>query len=108
MPTRILADYEDSYGVPPNSAFWGHAYDATTLLLEAIEASSEEVYSGLRIDRAALRRYLDGVVDYSGVIGSISCDGFGDCGVATIAVIEHLDATDIPASRVNTVYEYAP
>jgi branched-chain amino acid transport system substrate-binding protein len=106
---RILADYEDSYGVLPNSAFWGHAYDATTLLLEAIEASSEEVYAaGLRIDRAALRGHLDGVADYSGVIGNISCDGFGDCGLAKIAVIEHLDATDIPASRVNTVYEYAP
>ena len=106
--TGILADYEDSYGVPPNSAYWGHAYDATTLLLEAIEASSEGVYGGIRIDRAALRRYLDGVADYSGVIGDITCDGFGDCGPATIAVIEHLDATDIPASRVNTVYEYAP
>ena len=106
--TRILADYEDSYGVPPNSAFWGHAYDATTLLLEAIEASSEAVYGGLRIDRAALRRHLDAVAGYGGVIGDITCDGFGDCGVPTIAVIEHLDATDIPASRVNTVYEYAP
>ena len=106
--TRILADYEDSYGAPPNSAFWGHAYDATTLLLEAIEASSEAVYGGLRIDRAALRRHLDAVAGYGGVIGDINCDGFGDCGVPTIAVIEHLDATDIPASRVNTVYEYAP
>ena len=106
--TRIVADYVDSYGVPPNSAFWGHSYDATTLLLEAIGASAEEVYGGLRIDRAGVRRYLDGVANYSGVIGDIACDGFGDCGVATIAVIEHLDATDIPASRVNTVYEYAP
>ena len=106
--TRILADYEDSYGVPPNSAFWGHAYDATTLLLEAIEASSEEVYGGLRIDRAAVRRHLDAVADYGGVIGGITCDRFGDCGVPTIAVIEHLDAADVPASRVNTVYEYAP
>ena len=106
--TRILADYEDSYGVPPNSAFWGHAYDATTLLLEAIEASSEEVYGGLLINRAGLRQYLDTVAGYSGVIGDIACDAFGDCGVATIAVIEHLDATDIPASRVNVVYEYTP
>ena len=105
---RILADYKDFYGLPPNSAFWGHAYDATTLLLEAIEASSEEVYRGLRIDRAGIRAYLDAVAGYGGVIGDITCDGFGDCGVPTIAVIEHLDATDIPASRVNAVYEYAP
>ena len=106
--TRILADYEDFYGIPPNSAFWGHAYDATTLLLEAIEAASEEVYGGMRIDRAGVRAYLDAVAGYGGVIGGITCDGFGDCGVPTIAVIEHLDATDIPASRVNAVYEYAP
>lgn len=106
--TGILADYEDFYGVPASSAFWGHAYDATTLLLEAIEASSEEADGGLRIDRAALRRHLDAVAGYGGVIGAITCDGFGDCGVSRIAVIEHLDATDVPASRVNTVYEYAP
>ena len=104
----IVADYEDLYGSPPNSAFWGHAYDATTLLLEAIEAASDEVSGSLRIDRGEIREYLDTVAGYAGIIGHISCDGFGDCGVPAIAVIEHLDATDIPASRDNAVYEYAP
>ena len=104
----IVADYEDLYGSPPNSAFWGHAYDATTLLLEAIEASSTVSDGTLRIDRAGVRAYLDGVDGYAGIIGDITCDGFGDCGVPAIAVIEHLDATDIPASRDNAVYEYAP
>lgn len=105
---EVVADYEDRYGAPPNSAFWGHAYDATTLLLEAIEASSEERHGVLRIDRAAVRRHLDGVAGYAGVIGTITCDSFGDCGLPKVQVIEHLDATDIPASRDNTVYEYTP
>ncbi len=104
----VAADYEDRYGSPTSSAFWGHTYDATTLLLEAIEASSEERASGLRIDRAALRRHLDGVAGYSGIIGTITCDAFGDCGLPEVQVIEHLDATDIPAGRDNVVYEYTP
>ena len=104
----IVADYEDLYGSPPNSAFWGHTYDATTLLLEAIEAASVVSNGALRIDRAGVRAYLDGVDGYAGIIGDITCDSFGDCGVPAIAVIEHLDATDIPASRDNAVYEYAP
>ena len=104
----IVADYEDLYGSAPNSAFWGHAYDATTLLLEAIEAASTVSRGTLRIDRAGVRAYLDGVDGYAGIIGDVTCDSFGDCGVPAIAVIEHLDATDIPASRDNAVYEYAP
>ena len=105
---EVLAAFEEFYGVPPSSSFWGHAYDATTLLLEAVEAASSETDGALVIDRAKVREYLDGVAGYAGLIGDITCDGFGDCGVPRIAVIEHLDATDIPASRVNTVYEYAP
>ena len=105
---EVLAAFEEFYGVPPSSAYWGHAYDATTLLLEAIEAASSEKDGALVIDRAKVRAYLDGVVGYAGLTGEITCDGFGDCGVPTIAVIEHLDAADIPAGRINTVYEYAP
>ena len=105
---QVLAAYEDFYGVPPVSAFWGHAYDATTLLLEAIEASSSMFRGSLVIDRAGVREYLDGVAGFAGLIGEITCDDFGDCGVPRVEVIEHLDATDVPASRANAVYEYEP
>ena len=35
---EVLAAYEATYGASPTSPYWGHAYDATTLLLHSIEA----------------------------------------------------------------------
>ena len=104
----LLAAYEEAYGTPPEAAFWGHAYDATTLLLEAIEAASFRDDDALRIDRAGVREYLDGLSGYGGIIGSISCDEFGDCGVRRLVVVLHLDATDPAATRANAVFSYTP
>ena len=104
----LLSEYEDAYGAAPEAAFWAHAYDAATLLLEAIEAASQPDGESLVIDLAGVREYLDGVSGYSGIIGSITCDDFGDCGVRRIAVVEHLDSDDPAATRSNTVYEYVP
>ena len=104
----LLAEYEDAYGTAPEAAFWAHAYDATTLLLEAIEAASRSEGESLVIDLAGVREYLDDVSGYGGIIGSISCDDFGDCGVRRVVVVEHLDSGDPAATRSNTVYEYAP
>ncbi len=103
---EVLAAYDDFYGSPPGTAFWGHAYDATTLLLAAIEAASYLDGDSLVIDRAGVREHLDGVAGYAGIIGAITCDDFGDCGLPDIHVIEHLDSADIPTSRDNAVYEY--
>ena len=104
----LLAEYEDAYGTAPEAAFWAHAYDAATLLLKAIEAASRPEGESLVIDLAGVREYLDGVSGYGGIIGSISCDDFGDCGVRRMVVVEHLDSDDPAATRSNTVYEYVP
>ena len=104
----LLSEYEDAYGAAPEAAFWAHAYDAATLLLEAIEAASRPEGGSLVIDLAGVREYLDGVSGYGGIIGSIGCDDFGDCGVRRMAVVEHLDSDDPAATRSNTVYEYVP
>ena len=104
----LLSEYEDAYGAAPEAAFWAHAYDATTLLLEAIEAASRPEGESLVIDLAGVREYLDDVSGYGGIIGSISCDDFGDCGVRRMAVVEHLDSDNPAATRTNTVYEYVP
>ena len=104
----LLAAYEEAYGTGPEAAFWAHAYDATTLLLEAIQAASRLDGDSLLIDRAGVREYLDTVSGYGGIIGSISCDEFGDCGVQRLVVVHHLDATDPAATRSNAVYRYAP
>ena len=103
----VLQVYEDRYGGTPSGAYWAHAYDATTLLLEAIRAASEVVDGELVIDRTAVRDHLYAVDGYQGTIGMISCDPFGDCGVQKVTVIHHLDHTDIEASRNNIVFEFA-
>ncbi len=104
---EILQVYRDSYGESPSGAYWAHAYDATTLLLDAIRAASEIVDDNLVIDRAGIREHLDAVSGYQGTIGTISCDAFGDCGVQKVTVIHHLDHTDIEASKNNIVFEFA-
>lgn len=107
--SEVLAEYQETYGEAPVSPFWAHAYDATTLLLDAIVEASEVSGDGtLVIDRAAIRSALDAVEGYQGLIGTITCDGFGDCGTQKITVILHESANDIETSRTNVVYEFSP
>ncbi len=105
---EFLAAYEAQEGQPPSAAFWGHSYDATTLLLDAIDAASVVDGDNLIIDRAGVREFLDSVSGFEGIIGTISCDDFGDCGSGKITVILHESADDIEASKSNVVFEFAP
>ncbi len=95
-------------GSPPHRAFWAHAYDATTLLLDAVTAASRIEGRELVIDRAGIRQYLNQVSDYQGLIGDINCDAYGDCGSGRIAIIEHLNPDDTLASRDNVVFRFSP
>ncbi|MCS5684950.1 MAG: ABC transporter substrate-binding protein, partial [Acidimicrobiales bacterium] len=104
----FLAAYNDEWGEDPAAPFWAHSYDATTLLLDAIAAASYLNGIDLMIDRAGVREYLSSVTDYSGIIGLMSCDAFGDCGSQKITVIGHGDSGDIAASNANVIYEYTP
>ena len=93
-------------GAPPSRSFWTHAYDAATLLLEAIEAASTVENGSLVIDRAAIREHLSQVDGFEGLSGTLSCDRFGDCGAGKITIIEHIDPADVEASLNNVVYRY--
>ena len=104
----FLAAYNEEWGEGPAAPFWAHSYDATTLLLDAIAAASYDDGGTLVIDRAGVREYLNSVTDYSGIIGLLSCDAYGDCGSQKITVIGHADSNDIDASNANVIYEYAP
>ena len=104
----FLAAYEAEHGEAPSAAFWAHAYDATTLLLSAIEAASSTDGDDLVVDRAGVREFMAGVADWPGIIGDISCDDFGDCGSQRIAVVQHNDSSDIAAGKNNVVFTYAP
>lgn len=105
----FLETYEANNGSAPEAPFWGHSYDATALLLDAIDAASSVDGDGnLVIDRQGVRDHLNGVQNYEGIIGTINCDEFGDCGSQRITVIRHDSAADLDASKANVVFEYAP
>ena len=76
----------------PPSGFHAHAYDATNLLLDAVEAVAEETDDGtLIIGRQALRDAMAAVEDYAGLTGSLTCQEdspyAGDCATGTALAI---------------------
>lgn len=76
----LLAKWEEKYGGTPPSGFHAHAYDATTMLLNAIEAVAQEDADGnLLIGRQALRDALDATSGYEGLTGTLTCNETGDC-----------------------------
>ena len=105
----FLAAYEAEYGEAPSAAFWAHSYDATVLLLSAIDAVAVELDDGsLFIDRQALRDNLTATSGFGGIIGTLSCDEYGDCGAQRISVVFHEDPSDVQTGKENIVFEYTP
>ena len=69
------------------SVFHAHAFDAATLVLDAIDAVSIEGDDGtLYIPRTALRDEFFGTTDFEGVTGTLTCDANGDCADPKISV----------------------
>ena len=105
----LLATYEAAYGESPAAPFWAHGYDATTLLLDAIAAASWVEDGNLMIDRQGIRDHLNSVQGYQGLIGTINCDAFGDCGAARITVVQNIGGEEnAETSLNNVVFSYAP
>ena len=103
----VLAAFEAAFGGPPTSAYWAHGYDATTLLLSAIDQVSAVDGDTLRIDRAALRDAIGGTKDFQGILGTLTCDAFGDCGVGRSAIRLYRDSGVTDPSRLPIVYKGA-
>jgi branched-chain amino acid transport system substrate-binding protein len=77
---EFLPAYQEAFGSEPLSVFHAHAYDATNILLDAIEAVAIENDDGsLSIPRQALRDEVFGTSGYAGVIGTFTCTELGDC-----------------------------
>ena len=104
---EVLAAFESAYGVP-TSPYWAHAYDATTVLLSAIESAAEQDGGTLRVDRAALRDQLGATEGFGGLIGTLSCDGFGDCGTGRVSVYHHTDSGVTDTGKLPVVYHFEP
>jgi branched-chain amino acid transport system substrate-binding protein len=87
---EFLPAYEELFPPGPTSAFNAHAFDATTILLQAIEAVAIDNGDGtLSIPRQALRDEVFATEGYEGIIGPITCTELGDCASeVTIGVFE--------------------
>jgi branched-chain amino acid transport system substrate-binding protein len=104
----FLPRYEEKYGSEPLSAFHAHAWDATNILLTAIDSVSIESGDTLYIPRTALRDAVGATEGVTGITGSLSCDDNGDCQPsATIAVYQvaggDLDTTSPVFSVLKTL-----
>ncbi len=106
----FLAAYEERWGEAPAAPFWAHGYDATTMLLDAIAAASYVDADGnLNVDRQGIRDYLNSIEGFSGLIGTINCDDFGDCGAARITVVQNIGGEEnAVASMDNVVFSFVP
>ncbi len=75
----VLPAYEAQYGnVPPSPAF-AYAFDAASVLLDAVARAGEDGDGGLTIRRSALREVAFGTDAYTGLTGTLSCTEAGDC-----------------------------
>ena len=84
----------------PPSGFHAHAYDATNLLLDAVEAVAEEMDDGtLVIGRQALRDALSAVENYAGLTGSLTCQSnspyAGDCATGDALAIFAISEAEV-------------
>ena len=77
--------YNEEQGIL--STFTPHSYDATTILLNAIEAVAIEHGDNLIIPRKALADQVRGTKGYQGLTGSITCNDVGECAAASIVFV---------------------
>ena len=105
----FLANYEEAFGERPPAPFHAHVYDATVMVLTGIQEVSVLGEDGvLRIPQQGLRDWLHNVRDFPGLIGSLSCDDFGDCGAPIIDIVHHTDTGQTDITEVPVVSTYGP
>ena len=84
----FLMTWDDEIGGTPPSGFHAHAYDATNMLLDAVEAVAHEMDDGsVTIGRQALRDAIAAIEGYNGLTGELTCQDespyAGDCATGT-------------------------
>jgi branched-chain amino acid transport system substrate-binding protein len=88
----FVEQYAEAYGEEPIAPFHGQAYDATNVIMNAIEAVGElDADGNLVIDRLALSEAIRGTSEYEGITGILTCDESGECGPSAIGVYQVVD-----------------
>ena len=91
---RLLALWHERYASDPPNGFHAHAFDATNMLLDAIETVAQTDDNGdILIGRQALRDAVAAIENYDGVTGTLTCQATGDCATGeALAVFEVTEA----------------
>jgi len=98
---EFLAAYQEKYGSEPLSVFHAHAFDATNMILDAVEKVAQQSNDGsLLIGRQALRDALFATSGLSGITGTITCNEYGDCADPKIAV------SQVEGGTFNVIWQY--
>jgi branched-chain amino acid transport system substrate-binding protein len=84
----FLTAHKKKYGEAPIAPFHAHAYDATMMVLNAIDKVAVKEGGNLYIGRKALRDALYATSQMKGLTGTITCDQYGDCADPKIAVYQ--------------------
>ncbi len=97
---QLLTKWETKFGGSPPSGFHGHAYDATNILLDAIDKVAITGSDGtVLIPRNALRDAITATASFDGVTGKLTCSDTGDC--ATGEALGIYEITDAEVSQGN-------
>lgn len=101
----FLKKHQEKYGKKPEAPFHAHAYDATMIILNAIEKIGVVGSDGsLTIDRMVLRDAMYATKNHQGMTGNLNCDQYGDCADPRIAVyqtqLENVKKLEMPTKPV--------
>lgn len=102
---NFLKTHQEKYGKKPEAPFHAHAYDATMMILKAVEKVAQEGADGsLTVDRMKLRDALYATKGLKGMTGTLNCDEYGDCADPRIAVyetkIENIKKGEMPTQPI--------
>jgi|JFJP01.1.fsa_nt_gi ABC-type branched-subunit amino acid transport system substrate-binding protein/basic membrane lipoprotein Med (substrate-binding protein (PBP1-ABC) superfamily) len=96
---KFLEAHQKKFGGAPPSAYHAHAYDAATMILNAIDKVAKTDAAGKTIiGRKALRDALYATKDFKGITGNLSCNENGDCADPKIGINTIKDGKYIPVT----------
>lgn len=90
---EFLPAYADQFGGKPTSVFHAHSFDATNMVLTAVEEVAIQEGGTTYIPRTALKDALFGM-SHEGITGNLECDENGDCNqdaTISVSVVENGD-----------------
>ena len=94
---EFIPAYEAEFG-ETTSVFHAHAFDATNILLDGIEAVAMTEDGTTYIPRTGLKDAMFSTSGYEGIIGALTCDETGDCNPEasiSVSVVENGDFSRI-------------